>query len=104
MGAASVLRTGEGVSCATSRSSKGRSSGIGRRMKIAVLPGDGIGPEVVGEALRVLEALRRAGLPMETEQAPIGGAGYDAAGHPPPHPAFALAQSGGAVPLGALRG
>src|SRR2546425_9605161 len=84
-GAAIVLGTGEGAVFATSRLPDGSpSTEIGRRMKIAVLPGDGIGPEVVGEALRVLDALAGAGLPIETEQAPIGGAGYDAAKHPPP--------------------
>ncbi|HEY8623744.1 MAG TPA: isocitrate/isopropylmalate family dehydrogenase, partial [Casimicrobiaceae bacterium] len=46
-------------------------------MKIAMLPGDGIGTEIVAEAGKVLERLRRDGLPIETETAPIGGAGYD---------------------------
>ena len=53
-------------------------------MKIAILPGDGIGPEIVREARKVLDALRRDGLPIETGEAPIGGAGYDAAGLPLP--------------------
>src|SRR2546426_10374407 len=84
-GAAIVLGTGEGAVFATSRLPDGSpSTEIGRRMKIAVLPGDGIGPEVVGEALRVLDALAGAGLPIETEQAPIGGAGSDAARQPRP--------------------
>ena len=48
-------------------------------MKIAVLPGDGIGPEIVAQAVKVLEALRGDGLKIEMEQAPVGGAGYDAA-------------------------
>ena len=60
-------------------------------MKIAVLPGDGIGPEIVAQAVKVLEALRADGAKIETETAPIGGAGYDAAGDPgvalpPPQP------------------
>ena len=44
-------------------------------MKIAILPGDGIGPEVVGEAVKILDVLRREGLPIETGTAAIGGAG-----------------------------
>jgi len=73
-------------------------------MKIAILPGDGIGPEIVGEAVRVLDVLRRDGLPIETEHAPIGGAGYDAAGHPLPEPTLALAKAADAVLLGAVGG
>ncbi len=73
-------------------------------MKIAILPGDGIGPEIVREARKVLDALRRDGLPIETEEAPIGGAGYDAAGHPLPRPTLALAQAADAVLLGAVGG
>ena len=73
-------------------------------MKIAILPGDGIGPEIVGEACKVLDALRRDGLPVETEFAPIGGAGYDAAGHPLPEATQRLAQSADAVLLGAVGG
>ena len=46
--------------------------------KIAVLPGDGIGPEVVAEAVKVLERLRRdSGLKIEMETAPVGGTAYD---------------------------
>ena len=73
-------------------------------MKIALLPGDGIGPEIVREAARVLDALRRDGLPIETETAPIGGAGHDAAGHPLPKHTLALAQAADAVLLGAVGG
>ena len=50
-------------------------------MKIAVLPGDGIGPEIVDEALAVLRALD---LRFEFERALVGGAAYEAAGHPLP--------------------
>jgi 3-isopropylmalate dehydrogenase len=53
-------------------------------MKIAVLPGDGIGPEIVAQAAKVLEALRHDGLKIEMEYAHIGGAGYDAVGDPFP--------------------
>ena len=73
-------------------------------MKIAILPGDGIGPEIVREARKVLDALRRNGMPIETEEAPIGGAGYDAAGHPLPASTLALAQAADAVLLGAVGG
>ncbi len=73
-------------------------------MKIAILPGDGIGPEIVREAVKVLDALRREGLPIETESAPIGGAGYDAARHPLPEATLALARAADAVLLGAVGG
>jgi 3-isopropylmalate dehydrogenase len=48
-------------------------------MKIAVLPGDGIGPEIVAQAVKVLNALN---IGIEMKEAPIGGAGYVAAGDP----------------------
>ncbi len=73
-------------------------------MKIAVLPGDGIGPEIVAQAMKVLEALRRNGLKIETEHAPIGGAGYDAAKDPLPEATLKLAQQSDAVLLGAVGG
>jgi len=73
-------------------------------MKIAVLPGDGIGTEIVVQAVRVLEALRRDGLKIEMEQAPIGGAGYDAAQDPLPPGTLALARQADAVLLGAVGG
>ena len=73
-------------------------------MKIAVLPGDGIGTEIVAEAGRILDQLRREGLPIETQTAPIGGAGYEAAGHPLPEPTLKLAREADAVLLGAVGG
>jgi 3-isopropylmalate dehydrogenase len=73
-------------------------------MRIAVLPGDGIGPEIVGQAVRVLEALRSDGLKMELEQAPIGGAGYDAAGDPLPARTLDVARKADAILLGAVGG
>lgn len=73
-------------------------------MKIAVLPGDGIGPEIVAQAAKVLEVLRREGLPLELEYAPIGGAGYDASGDPLPDATLNLAQQSDAVLLGAVGG
>ncbi len=73
-------------------------------MKIAMLAGDGIGTEIVAEAAKVLERLRRDGLPIETETAPIGGAGYDAAGQPLPESTLVIAQRADAVVLGAVGG
>jgi 3-isopropylmalate dehydrogenase len=73
-------------------------------MKIAVLPGDGIGPEIVAQAVKVLEALRADGAKIETETAPIGGAGYDAAGDPLPEATLKLAREADAVLLGAVGG
>ena len=73
-------------------------------MKVALLPGDGIGPEVVAEAAKLLERLRREGLPIETETAPIGGAAYDAAGSPLPDVTLELSQAADAVLMGAVGG
>jgi 3-isopropylmalate dehydrogenase len=73
-------------------------------MKIAILPGDGIGTEIVGQAQRVLDVLRDEGLPITTETAPMGGAGYDAAGHPLPPATLKLAQESDAVLMGAVGG
>ena len=73
--------------------------------KIAVLPGDGVGPEIVVEAVKVLDALRRDfGLNIEMEQAAIGGAAYDAAGDPLPEATLDLAKRADAVLLGAVGG
>ena len=73
-------------------------------MKIALLPGDGIGPEIVAQTVRVLDVLRSAGLAIDTETAAIGGAAYDATGHPLPPATLALARSADAVLLGAVGG
>jgi 3-isopropylmalate dehydrogenase len=73
-------------------------------MKIAILPGDGIGHEIVGEATKILAMLAREGLPIETQTAPIGGAGFDAARHPLPDATLALARASDAVLLGAVGG
>jgi len=69
-------------------------------VKIAVLAGDGVGPEVIAEAVKVLRALGRPGL--ELEHAPVGGAGYDASGDPLPEATLALAKKAGAVLFGAV--
>jgi len=68
-------------------------------MKIAVLPGDGIGPEIVNEAVKVLNAL---GENFELETAPVGGAGYEASGHPLPDATLALAKAADAILFGAV--
>jgi 3-isopropylmalate dehydrogenase len=73
-------------------------------MKIAVLPGDGIGPEIVAQAAKVLDVLRRDGLKIELEYAHIGGAGYDAAGDPLPDATLKLAKESDALLLGAVGG
>jgi 3-isopropylmalate dehydrogenase len=68
-------------------------------MKIAVLPGDGIGPEIVAQAVKVLKALD---IGLQMEEAPIGGAGYEAAGDPLPDATLALTKAADAVLLGAV--
>jgi len=73
-------------------------------MKIAVLAGDGIGPEIVAEALRVLEALRRDGLKLEFEAALVGGAATDAHDDPLPEATLALCRQADAVLFGAVGG
>ncbi|MEN6628894.1 MAG: 3-isopropylmalate dehydrogenase [Sulfuricella sp.] len=73
-------------------------------MNIAVLPGEGFGPEIVALAVKVLKALSSDGMKIELEQAPIGGAGYDAAGDPLPAATLKLAQDADAVLLGAVGG
>jgi 3-isopropylmalate dehydrogenase len=73
-------------------------------MKIALLAGDGIGPEIVREAVRVLDVLRSEGLGIETEEALVGGAAYDAAGDPLPQATLSLAKAADAVLFGAVGG
>ncbi len=73
--------------------------------KIAVLPGDGIGPEVTAEAVRVLEAAaKRFGFTVEFAQGRIGGCAIDAAGTPLPDETVALCKASDAVLLGAVGG
>ncbi|MBF0169485.1 MAG: 3-isopropylmalate dehydrogenase [Nitrospinae bacterium] len=74
-------------------------------MKIAVLPGDGIGQEVVVAALSVLEKIdRKYGLKVETEKANVGGTAYDESGTPLPDATLKLAKEADAVLLGAVGG
>jgi len=68
-------------------------------MKIAVLPGDGIGTEIVAEAVKVLKVL---GLPLEMETALVGGCAYDAHGHPLPDSTLKLAKAADAILFGAV--
>jgi 3-isopropylmalate dehydrogenase len=68
-------------------------------VKIAILPGDGIGTEIVAQAVRVLGVLD---LPFETETALVGGAAYEAHGHPLPESTLQLAQAADAVLFGAV--
>jgi 3-isopropylmalate dehydrogenase len=68
-------------------------------VKIAVLPGDGIGPEIVAQAKRVLRKLE---LPLEMAEAPVGGAGYEASGDPLPAATLQLAKEADAVLFGAV--
>jgi 3-isopropylmalate dehydrogenase len=67
--------------------------------KIAVLPGDGIGPEITEQALRVLGAL---GLDLDAQTAPVGGAAYAAQGHPLPPGTLDLAKNSAAILFGAV--
>jgi len=75
------------------------------RAKIALLPGDGIGPEVLAQGVRVLEAVaERWGHSFETTSALIGGAAIDATGNPLPDETVALCRASDAVLLGAVGG
>ncbi|MBT9611426.1 MAG: 3-isopropylmalate dehydrogenase, partial [Aquabacterium sp.] len=68
-------------------------------MKIAVLPGDGIGPEIVHEAVKVLKVLD---LPFQLDEAKVGGAAFDAHGHPLPEHTLNLAMASDAVLFGSV--
>ena len=67
--------------------------------KIAVLPGDGIGKEIVVEALKVLDVLA---LPLEMKEAPVGGTAFDLHGHPLPESTLNLAKESDAILFGAV--
>ena len=68
-------------------------------MKIAILPGDGIGPEIMAEAVKVLQALN---LPLQMDYADIGGTAYEKHGHPLPEATLKLAKEADAVLFGAV--
>lgn len=73
--------------------------------KIAILPGDGIGQEIVAEAVKVINFLQEhAGFDAEITEAAIGGAGYDAGGKPLPDDTLALVKASDAILLGAVGG
>ena len=72
--------------------------------RILVLPGDGIGPEIVAEAVKVLDRLAGEGLAVELDEGLVGGAAYDAVGSPLPETTLAMAKEADAVLLGAVGG
>ncbi len=72
--------------------------------KIAILPGDGIGPEITAQAVAVLKALGRGGVTLAMEEAPVGGAAFDAAGDPLPDATLRLAKEADAILFGSVGG
>lgn len=68
-------------------------------MKIAVLPGDGIGSEIIEQAIRVLRVVAPS---LEINEAPVGGTAYDLHGHPLPAATLKLAQESNAILFGAV--
>lgn len=73
-------------------------------MNILILPGDGIGPEIVSQAVRVLEKFKHEGLPINLSHGHLGGAAFDAHGHPYPEATQRLARAADAVLLGCVGG
>ena len=73
-------------------------------MKILILPGDGIGPEIMAQAIRVLEKFKTEGLPITLSHGHLGGAAYDAHGHPYPEATQKLAHASDAIMLGCVGG
>jgi len=72
-------------------------------MKIAILPGDGIGPEIIAEAVKVLNAIAsKFNLSLHMQHADVGGAAYEASGHPLPEATLKLAKEADAVLFGAV--
>ena len=72
--------------------------------RVLILPGDGIGPEIVAEAVKVLDRLAGEGLDVELDEGLIGGAAYDAVGSPLPDATLDMAREADAVLLGAVGG
>ena len=72
--------------------------------KIAVLPGDGIGQEIIAEAVKVIEVLKTDGLDVEMEHGLVGGTAYDETGSPLPEATLKLAKESDAILLGAVGG
>jgi 3-isopropylmalate dehydrogenase len=78
---------------------------MSQEFNITVLPGDGIGPEVIHEAVKILKIVeRKKNLKLNLTEDPVGGAGYEAAGHPLPEDTLKAAKSADAVLLGAVGG
>ncbi len=73
-------------------------------MKILILPGDGIGPEIVGQAVRVLEKFKAEGVPIELSHGLLGGAAHAAHGHPYPEATQRQARAADAILLGCVGG
>lgn len=71
---------------------------------IAILPGDGIGPEIIGQTVRVLDKLIAEGLDADYQYAPLGGAAYDEYGHPYPEFTQNICHQADAILLGAVGG
>jgi 3-isopropylmalate dehydrogenase len=74
------------------------------RKKILILPGDGIGPEIIAEAVKVLRRLISSGLQVELDEGLVGGAAYEAEGQPLPQRTLAKARAADALLLGAVGG
>jgi 3-isopropylmalate dehydrogenase len=74
------------------------------QMNILILPGDGIGPEIVSQATRVLEKFKAEGLPLTLAHGHLGGAAYDAHGHPYPPDTQTKARAADAILLGSVGG
>ena len=72
--------------------------------KVLILPGDGIGPEIVQQAVRVLECLQNSGVALEMQHGLIGGAAYDEYKSPLPEQTLAMAREADAILLGAVGG
>ena len=78
---------------------------MSQEFNITVLPGDGIGPEVIREAVKILKIVEnKKKLKLNLTEAPVGGAGYEATGHPLPEDTLQAARSADAVLLGAVGG
>ncbi len=72
--------------------------------KLLILPGDGIGPEIVNQAMKVLDKLAGEGLDIELDEALVGGAAIDATGVPLPETTLDMARESDAILLGAVGG
>lgn len=72
--------------------------------KVLLLPGDGIGPEIAAQAVRLLKACQEAGLDIEVEEALVGGSAYDVYGEPLPAETLEKAKAASAILLGAVGG